>query len=120
MWQGAFEAEMSVIDGVTLDDSPGQWMRHHASNRPNHRVEPIINRLAALGVDEAGFKAIIQTLRDKHSEDLDAVAVAVAIEAARPTDMSLPSYVFPDGGNRKDACALIDCYKPAKPLAIKV
>ena len=112
MWQGIFESEMSVIDGVTLDDSPGQWMRHHASNRPNHRVEPLIPRLAALGVDEAGFTAIIHSLREKYSETLDAVAVAAAIEASRPPDMKLPSYVFPDGGNRKDACALIDCYKP--------
>lgn len=117
MWQGEFVDEMSVIDGVTLDDSPGQWMRHHASNRPNDRVEPLIRRLAALGVDEAGFAAIIRTLREKHSEALEPVAVALALEAARPADMKLPSYVFPDGGHRKDACAIIDCYKPRARLS---
>lgn len=112
MWQGEFESEMSVIDGVTIQDSPGQWMRHHASNRPNDRVEPLITRLAALGVNEIEFKSIIHDLRETHYEALDAVAVASAMESARPADMKVPSYTFPDGGNRKDACALIDCYKP--------
>jgi len=77
-----FEKEVSIIDGVTIGNSSDQWLRHYSSNDKRNRVEPLIRHLAFLGVDESGFKAIIQTLREHHVVELDSLSVSVALEAA--------------------------------------
>lgn len=104
-----FEKEVSIIDGVTIGNSSDQWLRHYSSNDKRNRVEPLIRHLAFLGVDEIGFKEIIQTLRERHVVELDSLSVSVALEAARQADMKLPSFTYP---NAKQLCENIDCKSP--------
>ena len=116
MWMGEEAASISVVDVPTMEDADGQWVRHFTSNE-DEREEKMISRLAGLGVTNITFAALVSTLRAKHVVELDALGVAEQMEAARLAAAApLPSYVFPDGGNRADACSLIDCSKPRELL----